>query len=176
MIVDAPTPGGTAAAAPTSARSVPPLRTPSMSRSEPSSKQRDLDAGVGAVERGERVEQRRDGAAADHADDEPAADQPVHVVDRVPQRLGRGERGPGVVERRRAGRVSVAVRADGRSAARRARCSSWRTWALTPDWLMCTRSAARVKLASSATATKYSSCLSSITTDSSHQKNYLLDF
>src|SRR5829696_1549518 len=32
--------------------------------------------------------------------------------------------------------------------------SSCLTWALTPDWLMWTRSAARVKLASSATATK----------------------
>jgi hypothetical protein len=33
-----------------------------------------------------------------------------------------------------------------------------------------------VKFASSATATKYSSCLSSITSNSSYEKNYLLDF
>ena len=55
-------------------------------------------------------------------------------------------------------------------------CSSCRICALTPDWLMCTRSAARVKLASSATATKYSSCLSSITRDSSYEHDNLLDF
>src|ERR1035437_4309089 len=55
-------------------------------------------------------------------------------------------------------------------------CSSCRIWALTPDWLICTRSAARVKFASSATAMKYSSCLSSISRDSSYEKNDLLDF
>ena len=54
--------------------------------------------------------------------------------------------------------------------------SSWRIWALTPDWLMCTRSAARVKFAVSTTATKYSSCLISITRDSSSHVNELLDF
>lgn len=41
---------------------------------------------------------------------------------------------------------------------------------------MCTRSAARVKFCSSATATKYSSCLSSMTADSSFQQTHLLDF
>ena len=72
--------------------------------------------------------------------------------------------------------VSVATRPDRSiSGAPRSR-SSWRICALTPDWLTWTRSAARVKLASSATATKYSSCLSSITSDSSFKKNYLLDF
>ena len=55
-------------------------------------------------------------------------------------------------------------------------CSSWRIWALTLDWLIRSRSAARVKFAASATATKYSSCLSYITTNTSLQKNYLLDF
>ena len=72
--------------------------------------------------------------------------------------------------------VSVATRPD-RSIrdAPRSR-SSWRTCALTPDWLTWTRSAARVKFASSATATKYSSCLNSITTHSSFEKKYLLDF
>ena len=72
--------------------------------------------------------------------------------------------------------VSVATRPDrSMRAAPRSR-SSWRIWALTPDWLTCTRCAARVKFASSATATKYSSCRSSITSDSSYKKNYLLDF
>jgi len=42
--------------------------------------QGDLDAGVGAVKRGEGIEQRGDGARGDHADHKPAADQPVHGV------------------------------------------------------------------------------------------------
>src|SRR5512144_419587 len=45
-----------------------------------------------------------------------------------------------------------------------------------PDWVMCTRSAARVKLASSATATRYFNCRSSIIGDSSHQQKHELDF
>ena len=47
--------------------------------------------------------------------------------------------------------------------------SSRRTCALTPDCATWTRSAALVKFASSATATKYPSCLSSITDDASAQ-------
>ena len=72
--------------------------------------------------------------------------------------------------------VRVAVRPDRSISVAPRSCSSCRIWALTPDWLMCTRSAARVKFASSATATKYSSCLSSITRDSSYEQNDLLDF
>ena len=128
------------------------------------------------MERGQGVEQRGDGAGRHHPDHDPAGQQPGHVVHRLAGR-GRGrERGPGVRQGRRPAAVSVAIRPD-RSirAAPRSR-SSWRTCALTPDWLTWTRSAARVKFASSATATKYSSCLNSITSHSSFKKNYLLDF
>ena len=59
--------------------------------------------------------------------------------------------------------VSRAAREDRSMSAAPTSCSSCRIWALTPDWLMCTRPAARVKLASSATATRYSSCRNSIT-------------
>src|SRR4051812_14358053 len=72
--------------------------------------------------------------------------------------------------------VRVAVRAERSKSSAPSSRSSWRIWALMPDWLMCTRSAARVKFCSSATATKYSSCLSSITVDSSSQQIQLLDF
>ena len=61
--------------------------------------QRDLHARVGLVERGEGVEQRGDGAADDHADGEPAADQAGHLAHRLADRRGGGERGAGVFER-----------------------------------------------------------------------------
>jgi hypothetical protein len=72
--------------------------------------------------------------------------------------------------------VRVAARPDRSIRVAPRSCSSCRIWALTPDWLICTRCAARVKFASSATAMKYSSCLISIATDSSCHKNHLLDF
>ncbi|HEY5178156.1 MAG TPA: hypothetical protein VIJ07_00010 [Dermatophilaceae bacterium] len=70
-------------------------------------------------------------------------------------------------ERRRPAVVTLDVRPDLLISLAPSSCSSWRICALTPDWLIRTRSAARVKFASSATATKYSSCLSSITTNTS---------
>src|ERR1700755_1792567 len=72
--------------------------------------------------------------------------------------------------------VSVADRAERSNSSAPSSDSSALTCALTPDWLMCTRTAARVKLASSATATQYSSCLKSITVDSSSYQDYELDF
>ena len=138
--------------------------------------QGDPDARMGEVERGERVEQRGDGARGHHPDHDPAGEQPGDVVHRLPDCGRGGERGPGVRQRRRPAPVSVATRPDrSMRVAPRSR-SSWRIWALTPDWLTRTRCAARVKFASSATATKYSSCRSSITSDSSYKKNNLLDF
>jgi ribosomal protein L34E len=53
--------------------------------------------------------------------------------------------------------VSRTVRPDRSSNSWPSSRSSRRIWALTPGWATWTRSAARVKLASSATATKYSS-------------------
>jgi len=58
--------------------------------------QRDRDTWVGLVEAGERFEQAGDAARGDHADDQPAPDQAVHLVDRLPQRGTRGQRGAGM--------------------------------------------------------------------------------
>ncbi len=58
---------------------------------------------MGRVERGKRVEQRSDGAGRDHADHDPAPDQAVHVVHRLPQSVDRRERVTGVSERGRSG-------------------------------------------------------------------------
>jgi hypothetical protein len=66
--------------------------------------QGDLDSWVGAVEGGEGIEQRRDGARGDHADHEPAADQPVHGVHGLPDRAGGCEYGASVRQRRRSRR------------------------------------------------------------------------
>ena len=63
--------------------------------------QGDLDAGVGAVKGGEGIEQRGDGARGDHADHEPAADQPVHRVHGLPDGAGGCEYRAGVRQRRR---------------------------------------------------------------------------
>jgi hypothetical protein len=63
--------------------------------------------------------------------------------------------------------VKVAVRPDRSKSVAPRSSSSFRICALTPDWLMCTRFAARVKFSSPATAMKYSSCLSSISRNSS---------
>ena len=79
------------------------------------------------------------------------------------------EHGAGVLERRRSGGCQGGRTARPVDEGRAEIVFELRIWALTPDWLMCTRSAARVKFASSATATKYSSCLSSITRDSSYE-------
>jgi hypothetical protein len=65
--------------------------------------------------------------------------------------------------------VSVTVRPVRSSSGRPSSRSSCLICALTPGCATCRRSAARVKLASSATATKYSSWRSSITMDSSSQ-------
>ena len=103
--------------------------------------QRDLDARMRQVERGQGVEQRGDGAGRHHPDHDPAGQQPGHVVHRLADR-GRGrERGPGVRQAAAPAAVSVATRPD-RSirGAPRSR-SSWRICALTPDWLTWTRSA-----------------------------------
>jgi hypothetical protein len=63
--------------------------------------QSDLDAGVSVVKGGEGIEQRGDGAPGDHADYEPAADQPVHGVHGLPDGAGGCEYGAGVRQRRR---------------------------------------------------------------------------
>ena len=79
-----------------------PATTRSMSRSERVLDQRQLDAGVGRVERRQRVEQRRHSARGDHADHEPAAQHPGDLVDGLADGAGRREDRPGVLERRRA--------------------------------------------------------------------------
>ena len=56
------------------------------------------------MEGGERVEQRGDGAGRHHADRDPAPDQSGDVVDRAADARHRREHGPGVLEGRRAGR------------------------------------------------------------------------
>ncbi len=61
--------------------------------------ERELHPGVGPVERGEGVEQGRDGAAVDHPDREAAPDQVGHLTDRLADGAGGGQRGPGVFER-----------------------------------------------------------------------------
>ena len=131
--------------------------------------QSDLDARMGNVERRQDVEQWGDGASRDHPDREAASDQPIDFVDGLAHGVNREQCGPGMRERRRpcGGEGGVAAGAvDKRGTEIGLELADW---ALTPDWLMCTRSAARVKFASSATATRYSSCLSSMTVDSRHQ-------
>ncbi len=55
------------------------------------------------MEPGEGVEERRDAAAGDHPDDEAAADESGHVVDRVAHGHRSGEGGAGVGQGGRAG-------------------------------------------------------------------------
>ncbi len=66
--------------------------------------QRDLDAGVGAVERGQHLRQP-DRSAPDHGPDgDPAAHQPGQLVHGRAGALDRGQRGPGVGQHGVAGR------------------------------------------------------------------------
>jgi hypothetical protein len=119
--------------------------------------QRDGDARVAVVEAGEEFGQDRQRAPADHAHRDLPAHQAGQVVD--------GQ--PGVATASRAARangrtadptsVSRTERPDRSSNCWPSSDSSRRTCALTPGCATCTRLAARVKLASSATATKYSS-------------------
>ena len=67
--------------------------------------------------------------------------------------------------------VSVTVRPDRSSRSCPSSRSSRRICALTPGCATCTRSAARVNEPDSTTATKYSSCRSSITNDYRDQHN-----
>jgi hypothetical protein len=66
--------------------------------------QRHLDARVGAVEPGQGVEQAGDRAGGDHAHGQPAPEEGVHVVHRLADGVGRGQRRPGVREHRLARR------------------------------------------------------------------------
>jgi hypothetical protein len=110
----------------------------------------DLHAGVSELKRGEGVEQWSDRARRDHVDHEPPLDQSDNLVDCLPHGVHGREYGAGVHERSRPAVVTVAVRPERSSRFAPSSRSSWRIWAFTPDWLMCTRSAARVKFASSA--------------------------
>lgn len=99
MIVSASSPSGVALAVPMRARSTVPA---AHLLDEPVGavlQQRDLHAGMRPVEGGEGVEQRREGAAHDHADGQPAPDQAGHLADRLADGLGGGERVAGVFER-----------------------------------------------------------------------------
>ena len=98
-------------------------RTRSTSRSELSSSRLISMPGCAPVERGQRVEQRGHRARRSPCPTvEPAADQPVDVVDRRAHGGRRGQRGPGVRQRRLAGRGERrACGPTGRTAARRAR-------------------------------------------------------
>lgn len=60
--------------------------------------QRELHAGMCLVEGGEGVEQRREGAAHDHPDREPTADQVGDLVHGLAHGRGRGQRGAGWFE------------------------------------------------------------------------------
>ncbi len=85
-----------------------------------------------------------------------------------------GEGGPGIREhRRRLLRSPAPVRPERSNRSWPSSRSSRRIWALTPGWATWTLSAARVKFASSTTATKYSSWRSSISSDST--KPVLID-
>jgi hypothetical protein len=60
--------------------------------------QGDIDARMGSMERGQGVEQPRDGAPVDHADGESTPDESGHLVHRVPNGLHRCEHRTGLVE------------------------------------------------------------------------------
>ena len=138
--------------------------------------QGEVDPGMGAVEGGQRVEQRGDGARRDHADHQSTADEPVHLVHRLAYGLDGRQHGPRLLERGGAG-GRQARRAAGPVEERRTEVllelADLRADTGLAD--VDTRRGA-VKFASSATATKYSSCLSSITDDSSNHLYDLLDF
>ena len=91
------------AATPVSARSACPLRTRSISRSEPSSSSDSSTPGWAAWNADSASNIGLTVQAVTMRDHEPAAQQAGDFVDGLPDRAGRGEDRAGVFERRRAG-------------------------------------------------------------------------
>ena len=141
------TPDGSSWEVPASARSSTPVRTPSISRSDESSRSEISISGYRRWNSGERVEEHRDGAGRDHADRHPAADQAGKLVRGPPGSAARRPAPPGRTagsrHRRRWAGPCARLRSSNVWPSSR---SSRRICALTPDWLTCTRAAARVKL------------------------------
>jgi hypothetical protein len=135
--------------------------------------QGDVDPGMRDVKRRERVEQRGDGARGNHADHQATAEEPVYLI----HRLAHG------VYSHQYRACSVERGGAGRSQARRA-AGSVDEWYPEVVFELADLGAdarladvdTRGRTASSATAMKYSSCLISITIDSSNYPNDLLDF
>ncbi len=82
------------------------------------------------------------------------------VTSRIPETAASAARAYGSTASPTA--VSRTARPDRSNSGSPSSRSSWRICALTPGWATCSRAAALVKPASSATATKYSSCRSSM--------------